>query len=107
MLQQFHDLHLQNFRVTPQNRFKVFTFLTFITLVPYLLNNRYSYFPPHTFELTDIEKQIPFLDWSVWIYVSDYIFPFAVGVSIASSLVLSRACLGVLLMAIVTNLTFF
>lgn len=104
---QLPDFNFRKFRVNDQNRVFVFIILGLLFIIPYLLNNRISYFPSRAFEFTKLELWIPFWDWTVWIYFSDYIFPFAVGYLLHSSLNLSRVCFGFFLMTIVTNLTFF
>lgn len=102
-----HDFNFLKFRVNEHNRIAIFTALGVLFIVPYLLNNRWGYFPSREFKLTSFEKNLPFWDWTAWIYASDYVFPFVVGYQLRIGLNLSRVCFGFLLMSIVTNLTFF
>jgi membrane-associated phospholipid phosphatase len=101
------DFRLLKFRVNKQNRIAVFVALAVLFLIPYLLNNRLGYFPSHEFELTGLEQMIPFWDWSVWVYASDYLFPFVIGYQLHIGTNLSRVCFGFFLMSILTNLIFF
>jgi membrane-associated phospholipid phosphatase len=41
----------------------------------YLTTNHKQLFPPSYLPLSFVDKNMPFLPWTVWIYVSDFIYP--------------------------------
>ncbi len=43
-------------------------------LVFYMTPNHLIFFTPMYLELWPFEQQIPFMDWTIWFYISDYIF---------------------------------
>ena len=43
-------------------------------LVMYMLPNHLHFYKPHYIYMFDIEHIIPFIDWTIFIYMSDYIF---------------------------------
>ena len=40
----------------------------------YMLPNHFNFFTPSQLHLFNFEKQIPFIDWTIWFYVSDYLY---------------------------------
>jgi len=40
----------------------------------YMLPNHFNFFTPTQLYLFEVEKQIPFIDWTIWFYVSDYLY---------------------------------
>ena len=95
-----------HFEVNNSNRLAVFFGLGGLFLVLYLLTNHLHVVEPRLFEVTRFDLGVPFLPWTSWIYVSDYVFPFAVGFLLRSPLVMTRLSLGFLIQTIVVNVTF-
>lgn len=92
--------------MTKQNRLKVYLSLGVFFVIAYLLNNHFHLVTPVVLEMTIIDQLVPFLPWTSYIYVTDYIFPFVVGYLIHSSLGMTRVSVAFFLMIFFTNLTF-
>ncbi|MEI6092060.1 MAG: phosphatase PAP2 family protein [bacterium] len=43
-------------------------------IIFYMLPNHINIFTPSYLHLFSFEKLIPFIDWTVWVYISDYVF---------------------------------
>ncbi|MCX6111944.1 MAG: phosphatase PAP2 family protein [Proteobacteria bacterium] len=43
-------------------------------IVFYMIPNHINLFTPSYLPMFDFEKAIPFMDWTIWIYISDYIY---------------------------------
>lgn len=48
--------------------------LFLITVGIYSLSNRYPLYPPKTVRLVSLDSKIPFLPWTIWIYLSIFIY---------------------------------
>lgn len=51
-------------------------FIFFVVSLLYLTTNRYSFLQPYQLRWTELDKKIPLLPWTVWIYLSG--FPFLI-----------------------------
>lgn len=60
--------------VSPRNKARV-GFLTFIfAALVYMISNHFPVFEPRLLTMTPLDRAIPFLPWTVWIYVSEYVY---------------------------------
>ncbi len=58
--------------VSPRNKFLIGTATFFFAAGVYLVSNHYPVFEPQLLAMTRLDRSIPFLPWSVLIYVSEY-----------------------------------
>ena len=64
--------------MTQANKYWVGAFLASVAIALYLPANHFHFFPPQLLPLSWIDGNVPFLPYSVWVYVSEYIFFVAV-----------------------------
>jgi membrane-associated phospholipid phosphatase len=43
-------------------------------MIFYMIPNHFPLFTPHEIYLFNFEKEIPFMDWTIWFYISDYLY---------------------------------
>jgi membrane-associated phospholipid phosphatase len=55
----------------------------------------------------DWEKALPLMPWTSWIYVSDYLYPFLIGMLLQSDLITTRVCFAFFIQTIIANTSFF
>jgi membrane-associated phospholipid phosphatase len=60
--------------ITAQNKYTVGIYLFIFSVVVYLPANHFHFFTPELLPLLWIDRAIPFFPYSVWIYISEYIF---------------------------------
>jgi membrane-associated phospholipid phosphatase len=58
--------------ITPQNKLKVGAWMGFIAAVLYLGSHHVNLFETRQLPLWWIDRNTPFLPWTLWIYVSEY-----------------------------------
>jgi membrane-associated phospholipid phosphatase len=57
-----------------KDKLKLIVLACFAFLFFYMLPNHISIFTPKYLNLLEFEKKIPFLSWTIWVYMSDYVF---------------------------------
>ncbi len=60
--------------VTKKNKYWAGFILFVFAVVLYLSSNHYHFIPPRLLPLSWVDKLVPFLPGSVWIYISEYIY---------------------------------
>lgn len=64
--------------VTSRSRWYYFTVLYIYTMSLYMITNRVIEKPAMFLPLTALDKAVPFMPWTGWIYDTVYLFPFAI-----------------------------
>ena len=67
--------------MTEENKHRVGLFLAAAAIILYLPANHFHFFPPQLLPLSWFDSVVPFLPYSVWVYVSEYAYFVAVYVS--------------------------
>jgi membrane-associated phospholipid phosphatase len=60
--------------ITAENRYFAGFLMFLIAAVLYLTSNHVHLFPPQFLPMTWVDQAVPFAPWTVWIYLSEYIF---------------------------------
>lgn len=64
--------------LTPTTKYPIGILTGILAGVMYLTSNHFHIFPPQYLPMTWIDEAVPFVPWTVWIYVSEYVFFVAV-----------------------------
>jgi membrane-associated phospholipid phosphatase len=67
--------------LTRRNRWTVGALVFAVGGLLYLVSNHYSFSPPRELPLTALDRAIPFVPYTVWIYMSEWVFFVAVYVA--------------------------
>ena len=57
-----------------KDKFKLIIYAVLAFLVCYMLPNHIGFVEPSFLKLFDFEINIPFVDWTIWVYMSDYVY---------------------------------
>ena len=60
--------------ITEQNKYKMGLLLWALAVILYLPPNHFHLFTPQLLPMTWIDENVPFLPYTVWIYLSEYLF---------------------------------
>lgn len=93
--------------LTKENKWRwIFSAYLFL-LIPYMINNRFQYFPLRQLGLTPVDQAIPFMPWTGWIYTSIYFFPLLIAFALKDLRNLRNAILCAGIVSVVCNLFYF
>ena len=60
--------------INSQNKYRMGLLLWVLAILLYMPANHFHIFPPQFLPMTWIDQTVPFLPYTVWIYVSEYLF---------------------------------
>jgi membrane-associated phospholipid phosphatase len=76
--------------VTVKNKPWVGAIGAIIAALMYIGSNRFHLFEPQLLTYTSLDQAIPFVPWTFWIYASEYLFFFAIYLSLKSEHTMNR-----------------
>lgn len=76
-------------------------------MVFYMAPNHLKFFSPLYLNMWGFEKEIPFMDWTIWFYISDYFFIGAVFILLTNKENMNRIFYSQIAMLIFTMVIFF
>ncbi len=93
--------------MTRENKNSLGLFLAAIAIGLYLPANHIHFFPPQVLPMSWIDSVVPFLPYSVWIYISEYIFFIAVYMTCKDLVNLNKYFYSFLILQIVSVFIFW
>jgi len=76
-------------------------------LIFYMLPNHVQFFTPMYLPMFEFEKNLPFIDWTIWFYISDYLFVAVVFILLKDRTNMNQIFYSQILVLIVSMLIFF
>lgn len=89
-----------------KNKYWYFLLVGSCFAAAYLFTNKFQFFPVRQLPLFGFEYEIPLMQWTVWIYLSDYFFPLMVAFRLKEERNISVMVFAFIMMVIIAQTIF-